>query len=190
MSTRRPPPAAAERLSDAAADRVWLSGTGFVARAIFAALARQPDFTVPGVLTGGRPRSKNAFPEALLANSVDEFADRAVHRLSVLATFCRLAARHPLRARVQRRPAAGRASLVMEGLRDTVFRAFADKCSSCRSERMLLEELRWAGAESSSPCAVAQRRRCTVINQRASSGRNLPGNRRPPPRIRRIWSSE
>jgi hypothetical protein len=28
--------------------RVWISGTAFVARGIFAALASQPDFTVTG----------------------------------------------------------------------------------------------------------------------------------------------
>jgi hypothetical protein len=78
MSTRRPPPAAAERLSDAAADPRLDLGHGFVARGIFAALARQPDFTVTGVLTR-RPvaQSKNAFREVLLPNSVDELADRA-----------------------------------------------------------------------------------------------------------------
>lgn len=62
----------------APATRIGISGTGFVARGVFAALARQPDFVVTGVLTR-RPavQSKDAFPDTLLTNSIDELADRA-----------------------------------------------------------------------------------------------------------------
>ena len=58
--------------------RVGISGTGFVARGVFAALARQPDFAVTGVLTR-RPvgRSAAAFPEALLTNSIDALVEAA-----------------------------------------------------------------------------------------------------------------
>ncbi len=58
--------------------RIGISGTGFVARGVFAALARQPDFAVTGVLTR-RPvaQSKHAFPEALLTNSAEALAERA-----------------------------------------------------------------------------------------------------------------
>jgi predicted homoserine dehydrogenase-like protein len=58
--------------------RVGISGTGFVARGVFAALARQPDFAVTGVLTR-RPVGlvAAAFPEALLTNSIDAFVEAA-----------------------------------------------------------------------------------------------------------------
>jgi predicted homoserine dehydrogenase-like protein len=58
--------------------RIGISGTGFVARGVFAALARQPDLAVTGVLTR-RPaaQSRHAFPEALLTNSIDALAERA-----------------------------------------------------------------------------------------------------------------
>ena len=58
--------------------RIGLSGTGFVARGVFAALARRPEFAVTGVLTR-RPvaQSKDAFPEALLTNSAEALAERA-----------------------------------------------------------------------------------------------------------------
>jgi predicted homoserine dehydrogenase-like protein len=58
--------------------RVGLSGTGFVARGVFAALARQPDLAVTGVLTR-RPvgLSAAAFPEALLTNSIDALVESA-----------------------------------------------------------------------------------------------------------------
>lgn len=77
--------------------RVGLSGTGFVARGVFAALSRQPDFAVTGVLTR-RPTalSAGAFPEALLTNSAERLAERAdivfdcsgdtLHAAEVLAT--------------------------------------------------------------------------------------------------------
>jgi predicted homoserine dehydrogenase-like protein len=58
--------------------RIGISGTGFVARGVFAALARQPDLAVTGVLTR-RPvaQSRHAFPEALLTGSIDALAARA-----------------------------------------------------------------------------------------------------------------
>jgi predicted homoserine dehydrogenase-like protein len=58
--------------------RVGISGSGFVARGVFAALARQPDLAVTGVLTR-RPvaASAGAFPEALLTNSIERLAERA-----------------------------------------------------------------------------------------------------------------
>ena len=58
--------------------RIGISGSGFVARGIFAALSRQPDLTVTGVLTR-RPveRLAAAFPEALLTNSIEDLAERA-----------------------------------------------------------------------------------------------------------------
>lgn len=58
--------------------RIGISGTGFVARGIFTALARHSDLPVVGVLTR-RPveRSKAAFPEALLTNSAEDLASRA-----------------------------------------------------------------------------------------------------------------
>jgi predicted homoserine dehydrogenase-like protein len=58
--------------------RVGISGTGFVARGVFAALARQPDFAVTGVLTR-RPVGlvAAAFPEALLTNSIDALVEAA-----------------------------------------------------------------------------------------------------------------
>ena len=77
--------------------RIGISGSGFVARGIFAALARQPDFTVTRVLTR-RPvaRSAGTFPEALLTNSTDDLAENAdivfecsgdtVHAAEVLTT--------------------------------------------------------------------------------------------------------
>ena len=77
--------------------RIGISGSGFVARGIFAALERAPDFTVTGVLTR-RPmaQSTGAFPEALLTNSADELAENAdivfecsgdtVHAAHVLTT--------------------------------------------------------------------------------------------------------
>jgi len=58
--------------------RIGISGTGFVARGVMAALARQPDFAVTGVLTR-RPvaQSAHAFPEDLLTNSIERLAERA-----------------------------------------------------------------------------------------------------------------
>ncbi len=58
--------------------RVGISGSGFVARGVFAALAHAPEFTVTGVLTR-RPveLSADAFPEALLTNSKEALAERA-----------------------------------------------------------------------------------------------------------------
>ena len=79
------------------ATRVGISGTGFVARGVFAALSRQPDFAVTGVLTRRPPAlSADAFPEALLTNSAERLAERAdivfdcsgdtVHAAEVLTT--------------------------------------------------------------------------------------------------------
>lgn len=84
--------------------RIGISGSGFVARGAFAALARQPDFTVTGVLTR-RPvaLSAGAFPEALLTNSAEDLAARAdivfecsgdtVHAAEVLMTAGKAGAR-------------------------------------------------------------------------------------------------
>jgi predicted homoserine dehydrogenase-like protein len=62
----------------AAPTRIGISGAGFVARGVFAALARQPDFTVTGVLTR-RPvaQSVGAFPAEILTNSAARLAERA-----------------------------------------------------------------------------------------------------------------
>ena len=58
--------------------RVGLSGSGFVARALFPVLEATPDFTVTGVLTRRPPAlSAGAFPEALLTNSRDALIERA-----------------------------------------------------------------------------------------------------------------
>lgn len=58
--------------------RVGISGSGFVARGVFAALSQAPDLTVTGVLTR-RPvaLSADAFPEALLTNSSEALAEKA-----------------------------------------------------------------------------------------------------------------
>jgi predicted homoserine dehydrogenase-like protein len=58
--------------------RIGISGTGFVARGAFAALARTPDLEVTAVLTR-RPvaLSADAFPEALLTNAAEALAERA-----------------------------------------------------------------------------------------------------------------
>lgn len=58
--------------------RVGISGSGFVARALWPVLAATPDFTVTGVLTR-RPvaLSADGFPEAVLTNSADEMIERA-----------------------------------------------------------------------------------------------------------------
>lgn len=63
---------------DGAPTRIGISGSGFVARGIFAALSRQPDLAVSAVLTR-RPlaRSARAFPEALLTNSIDALVERS-----------------------------------------------------------------------------------------------------------------
>jgi predicted homoserine dehydrogenase-like protein len=58
--------------------RVGISGTGFVARGAFAALARQPDFAVTGVLSRRPPAaSAGAFPEELITDSPAALAERA-----------------------------------------------------------------------------------------------------------------
>jgi len=58
--------------------RVGLSGSGFVARALYPVLEATPDFTVTGVLTRRPPAlSAGAFPEALLTNSRDALIERA-----------------------------------------------------------------------------------------------------------------
>ena len=58
--------------------RVGLSGSGFVARALYPVLEATPDFTVTGVLTRPPPAlSAGAFPEALLTNSRDALIERA-----------------------------------------------------------------------------------------------------------------
>ncbi len=64
--------------TETAPTRVGISGSGFVARGIFAALSRQPDFTVSAVLTR-RPvaQSAGAFPEDLLTNSIDALIERS-----------------------------------------------------------------------------------------------------------------
>ena len=58
--------------------RVGISGSGFVARGVFAALSRAPGLTVSGVLSR-RPvaLSADAFPEALLTNSIEALAEGA-----------------------------------------------------------------------------------------------------------------
>lgn len=58
--------------------RVGLSGSGFVARALFPLLEASPDFTVTGVLTR-RPvaLSAGAFPEALLTNAAEALIEKA-----------------------------------------------------------------------------------------------------------------
>lgn len=63
---------------DAAPTRIGISGSGIVARGIFAALSRQPDLAVTAVLTR-RPlaRSAGAFPEDLLTNSIDALVERS-----------------------------------------------------------------------------------------------------------------
>jgi predicted homoserine dehydrogenase-like protein len=77
--------------------RIGLSGTGFVARKVFAALAMTPDLVVTGVLTRRAPAlSTDAFPEDILTNSADRLAERAdivfecsgdpIHAAEVLAT--------------------------------------------------------------------------------------------------------
>ena len=65
-------------MNPAPVTRIGISGTGFVARGVVAALARQPDFAVTGVLTR-RPvaQSAHAFPEDLLTNSAERLAERA-----------------------------------------------------------------------------------------------------------------
>ncbi len=62
----------------AAPIRVGISGAGFVARGVFAALSRAPEFAVTGVLTR-RPTalSAGAFPAELLTNSREALAERA-----------------------------------------------------------------------------------------------------------------
>ena len=77
--------------------RVGISGTGFVARGIYAALARQTDFAVTGVLTRRATElSADAFPEDILTRSAEQLAERAdivfecsgdtVHAAGVLMT--------------------------------------------------------------------------------------------------------
>jgi len=58
--------------------RVGISGSGFVARAVAAVLARTPDFAVTGVLTR-RPVAQSAahFPDGVLTNSRDALVERA-----------------------------------------------------------------------------------------------------------------
>lgn len=58
--------------------RVGISGTGFVARAVFQVLRNRPDFEVTGVLTRRDPAlSADGFPEGLLTNSTDRLIERA-----------------------------------------------------------------------------------------------------------------
>ncbi len=58
--------------------RIGISGTGFVARALYSVLMKQPDFAVTGVLTR-RPiaASADAFPEEILTNSREALIERA-----------------------------------------------------------------------------------------------------------------
>jgi predicted homoserine dehydrogenase-like protein len=58
--------------------RIGISGTGFVARALYSVLSKQPDFAVTGILSR-RPvaRSAGALPETLLTNSRDALIERA-----------------------------------------------------------------------------------------------------------------
>lgn len=77
--------------------RIGISGTGFIARMTYAALARTPEFRVTGVLSR-RPVALSAahFPEAILTNSPEALAERAdivfecsgdtVHAAKVLVT--------------------------------------------------------------------------------------------------------
>jgi predicted homoserine dehydrogenase-like protein len=58
--------------------RIGISGTGFVARALYSVLTKQPDFAVTGVLTR-RPvaASADAFPEEILTNAREALIERA-----------------------------------------------------------------------------------------------------------------
>ena len=69
---------AAFRSSGAPVTRVGLSGSGFVARALYPVLQGCPDFEVGAVLTR-RPvtLSTDAFPEEILTNSIDELVERS-----------------------------------------------------------------------------------------------------------------
>lgn len=58
--------------------RIGISGAGFVARALYPILHRQPGFTVSGVLTRRPPAlSADAFPEDLLTNSSEALIENA-----------------------------------------------------------------------------------------------------------------
>lgn len=58
--------------------RIGISGSGFVARAVFQVLRRRPGFEVTGVLTRRDPAlSADGFPEELLTNSVDRLIERS-----------------------------------------------------------------------------------------------------------------
>ena len=65
-------------MTDGGRVRVGISGSGFVARALAAVLARTPDFAVTGVLTR-RPVAFSAdhFPEGVLTNSTEALIERA-----------------------------------------------------------------------------------------------------------------
>ncbi len=65
-------------MTDGGRVRVGISGSGFVARALAAVLARTPDFAVTGVLTR-RPVEFSAdhFPEGVLTNSTEALIERA-----------------------------------------------------------------------------------------------------------------
>ena len=59
--------------------RVGISGSGFVARAVAAVLARTPDFTVGFRVYSRRPLALSAahFPEGVLTNDHDALIERA-----------------------------------------------------------------------------------------------------------------
>ena len=65
-------------LTDRPPARIGISGTGFVARALYSVLTKQPDFEVTGILSR-RPvaLSAGALPAALLTNSRDALIERA-----------------------------------------------------------------------------------------------------------------